>query len=423
MGFSILYFKPRGRGGGAREVASQSPSEEECTYGWSGGMKRCGECGATEEVQVCSGCRAVAYCGPRCQEAAWRGGHGAECGEQGSSGEVQGRGRGKRVKEVQGPMVTQAKRSKRSVCINSQPQFAPSQQEAREREGEVEPPRSILKGAPPSAGAGENVAPFGTKKNAGDAAGAGVEEGPEAAPSPPPDPNHLQDLPSPSPSTSSGGTASPISISTPPNSPSLVSSVRRGSEARPTLRRSTPHPRARGEGEGEDEESEQAPKKLDFSEVKEEENAREGEAKGEVEEGKETPQEDEEEGDDSSSDEEEEGEDTPPEDEEDEVGTPQERVREGERFIAGPVYMEGDPALEQEGKEGSTALEQEGEEGSTALEQEGEEGSTALEQEGEQGSTALEQEGKEGSGTAPSSSDVVSQQVRTDNPVIMWFSY
>ena len=351
-GARVVAITPRGRG--AREVASQSPSEEECTYGWSGGMKRCGECGATEEVQVCSGCRAVAYCGPRCQEAAWRGGHGAECGEQGSSGEVQGRGRKKRVRKVQGSMVTQAKRARRSVCINSQPQFAPSQQEARELEGDVEPRRSILKGAPPSAVVDTNVAPSATSVTA----------------SPPPDLNHLQDLPSSSsipsgPSTqgsqdpgTQGSQASTISTRTPSNSPTLVTSVRRGSEARPSLRRSTPYPRAgaRGGSEGEGEEDEEdekearlPPKKLYFSEFEVDENSREVEDKAEVEEEK--------------------------------------RMREGEWFIAGPVFMEGEPALEQEGKE--------------------------------EGSTVLEQEGREEGSTAPSSSVMVSQQVSSPCRLLM----
>ena len=86
--------------------------------------------------------------------------------------------------------MSEAKRARRSVCINSQPQFAPSQVEARVLQGEVAPPRSILKGAPPSAAADTNVAPSATKK---DAAGTGMEEDLRATPSPTADPNHLQD--------------------------------------------------------------------------------------------------------------------------------------------------------------------------------------------------------------------------------------
>ena len=55
------------KGGGAKKDGSKAT----CAH--------CGESGAGKKLKACSACKAVNYCSPACQKAAWKAGHKAEC--------------------------------------------------------------------------------------------------------------------------------------------------------------------------------------------------------------------------------------------------------------------------------------------------------------------------------------------------------
>ena len=211
-----------------------SPTEADCSYSWQaeaspadsrevpGEGRRCSQCRERgRELLVCSGCSVAAYCGPQCQGEAWRGGHREQCKTGGGAKGT--------TSTDDGAAAVLDNNTVKSVCINSQPEYEPSQVQ-EDRPCKVLEPRSILKRK-----AGDSLADTPTpvrRQVFEQEAGICGEE-----------PGDL--VPSEKEFVSKEGAKD---LDTPPNSPALVRSVRRSSEVRPSVRRVrgrrdlTPHP-------------------------------------------------------------------------------------------------------------------------------------------------------------------------------------
>jgi hypothetical protein len=96
---SLLLALLKDPSGGGSTAAPAGPSSSGAAA-QAGGRQQdavpaeCGACSALppagRKFQVCAGCRAVRYCSPACQKAAWRSGHKAECREKGRASRAQG---------------------------------------------------------------------------------------------------------------------------------------------------------------------------------------------------------------------------------------------------------------------------------------------------------------------------------------------
>jgi len=265
--------------------ASKSPTEEDCSYGWQQSCWHCSERKSTQ-LRLCSACQVAAYCSPRCQQEGWsyhKERCKRECEAQASASilideetrskvemkKVTGRNRtvNKPTKEqaadgqkaTHGDEVGPGGEVIKTVCFDSQPQFAPSQ-EVTQCDGDEESqpgsclntevqPKSILK--IPKESAVSTTTPNSAFQ-------CQVKSPPIDLTMSPSQPNHIQTPPpvnkqvgprarllSISPMMPSSRSALKQVEVTPPNSPSLLASVRRDSQAKPKSerRRSTPYPK------------------------------------------------------------------------------------------------------------------------------------------------------------------------------------
>jgi len=277
--------------------ASKSSTEEDCSYGW---QQSCWQCSRrSSQLRLCSACQVAAYCSNHCQREAWLD-HEERCKRFIEEKECEGKASTSILnrEEIQSSNMVEKGEDKivkrsckaqaddrltsacwevgpgpggevlKTVCFNSQPQFAPSQEMTHfDGEARTSPlhPKSILKSpkvlVDPSA---QNIYPQSPVRSPPIDLTEYISSPSQSNPTPPPPACQLpKSVASPptsptSPSTTSrlagSSPTSPSSPSTPssldqvkvtpPNSPSVLLSIKKSSQAKPKSekRRRTPYP-------------------------------------------------------------------------------------------------------------------------------------------------------------------------------------
>lgn len=264
--------------------ASKSPTEEDCSYGW---QQSCWNCsGKFAHLRLCSGCQVAAYCSTHCQKEGWRI-HEERCkrerGAQASESILidekrrskikvkKAVGSSKTVKESLKAQADDGQAATRgdevgpggegevakTVCFNSQPQFAPSQEVTHfNRDEESRPgyfpntevgtspmqPKSILK--IPKEPTDSTTTPENAFRCPVKSPPIDLTSSPsQTSPTPPPVDKQARPKTSLPTSPTTPSALEQVDV-TPPNSPSVLASVRKGSQAKPKSerRRSTPYP-------------------------------------------------------------------------------------------------------------------------------------------------------------------------------------
>merc|ERR1719318_1286032 len=244
------------------------------------------------QLRLCSACQVAAYCSSRCQQEAWLEGHRQRCeayledkvvtqtdstgtnqggGSHDEAGEQEDDGQAaidetEAAAQSRGVPGHAGEISTKTVCFNSQPEFAPSQKILSDDEGEenrcgiptgdlkTSPPRprSILKSFENPSNGSRAAVGSNPLKSDGACLGSVIEcisSASEPEPSPPP--GNRKPNPGTFPPPSAGSSSSSPSSDrqkvdvTPPNSPSVLASIGKSSQAKPksNKRRTTLHPK------------------------------------------------------------------------------------------------------------------------------------------------------------------------------------